>query len=169
LSLTQKHIHALCESSKCKRNWLFNFGDDILISALVTRLKPENIMKLKHYMHNLLSIYQTQYCKTTFLALIPLSYIILNRPVVEKQHYYIINCNKPIVITELQLNLQNHIHVCCCSFNKIFIKRKYCAPKQVWPKDKFWPNNKFWLFLPNNLEFPDGMSVKFGLWAFHEL
>jgi len=24
-------------------------------------------------------------------------------------------------------------------------------------------------FLPNNLEFPDGMSVKFGLWAFHEL
>jgi len=97
-------------------------------------------------MHNLLSIYQTKYCKTTFLALISLSYIILNRAVVEKQHYYVRNCNKPIVITEVQLNLQNHIHVCCCSFNKIFVKRIYCAPKQVWPKDKFWLKNKFWLF-----------------------
>jgi len=35
-------------------------------------------------MLNGLSIYQTKYCKTTFLALPRLSYIILNRPVVGK-------------------------------------------------------------------------------------
>jgi len=49
-------------------------------------------------MHNGLSFYQTTYCKTTFLALIRLSYIIFNRPVVDKKrllrpklqqiHYY---------------------------------------------------------------------------------
>ena len=27
----------------------------------------------------------------------------------------------------------------------------------------------FVFFLPNNLEYPHGMSVKFGLWTFHEL
>jgi len=35
-------------------------------------------------MHNGLSIYQTKYCETTFLALPCLSYILLNRPVVGK-------------------------------------------------------------------------------------
>jgi len=54
-------------------------------------------MKLKHYMHNALSIYENKYCKT-FLALPRLSYIIFNRPVVGKKtllrqksqqiHYY---------------------------------------------------------------------------------
>jgi len=34
-----------------------------------SRVKPEIIIKLKHYMYNGLSIYQTKYCKTTFLAL----------------------------------------------------------------------------------------------------
>ena len=34
-------------------------------------------------MHNGLSFYQTTYCKTAFLALPRLSYIIFNRPVVE--------------------------------------------------------------------------------------
>jgi len=33
-------------------------------------------------MHNGLSIYQTKYCKTTFLALTFLSYILFNLPVV---------------------------------------------------------------------------------------
>jgi len=33
-----------------------------------SRVKPENTIKLKHYMHNGLSVYQTKYCKTTFLA-----------------------------------------------------------------------------------------------------
>ena len=41
-------------------------------------------MKLKHYMHNGLSFYQNKYCKTTFLAMPHLSYIISNRPVVGK-------------------------------------------------------------------------------------
>jgi len=35
-------------------------------------------------MHNGLSIYQTKYCKSTFLALPRLSYVIFNRPVVSK-------------------------------------------------------------------------------------
>jgi len=35
-------------------------------------------------MHNGLSIYQTKYCKTTFLALPCLSYTLFNRPVVGK-------------------------------------------------------------------------------------
>ena len=35
-------------------------------------------------MHNRLSIYQTKYYKTTFLALLCLPYIIFNRPVVGK-------------------------------------------------------------------------------------
>jgi len=46
--------------------------------------KPENIMKLTHYMHNGLSIYQTKYGTTTFLVLPRPSYIIFNRPVVGK-------------------------------------------------------------------------------------
>jgi len=33
-----------------------------------SRVKPENIIMLKHYMHNGLSVYQNKYCKTTFLA-----------------------------------------------------------------------------------------------------
>ena len=32
------------------------------------RLKPENIMKLKHYMQNGLNVYQKKHCKTTFLS-----------------------------------------------------------------------------------------------------
>jgi len=35
-------------------------------------------------MHNGLSIYPTKYCTTTFLALPRLSYIVFNRPVVNK-------------------------------------------------------------------------------------
>jgi len=42
-------------------------------------------MKLQHYVHNGLSFYQTTYCKTTILALIRLSYIIFNRPLVDKK------------------------------------------------------------------------------------
>jgi len=47
-------------------------------------VKPENIIKLKRYMHNGLSIYQTKYSKTTFLAVPCLSSILFNRPVVGK-------------------------------------------------------------------------------------
>jgi len=41
-------------------------------------------MKLKHCMYNGLSFYQTTYCKTTFLTLPRVTYIIFNRPVVGK-------------------------------------------------------------------------------------
>ena len=68
MRLTRKHIHAL-HASKFKKIWLFNFGDDILISTLTTSVESNTIRKLKHYMHNGLSIYQTKYCKTTFLGL----------------------------------------------------------------------------------------------------
>jgi len=69
-------------------------------------------------MHNGLSIYQTKYCKTTFLALPSLSYmyILFDRPVVGKTaslrqtpqqtHYY---CKT----AELQLNLQTHVNIRC--------------------------------------------------------
>jgi len=49
-----------------------------------SRVKPENIIKLKHYMYNGLSIYEANYYKTTFRALPHLSYIIFNRPLVGK-------------------------------------------------------------------------------------
>jgi len=47
-SACQKHIHALCFGIKKLR--MFNFGDVILISRLITanRVKPEN-MKSKHH------------------------------------------------------------------------------------------------------------------------
>jgi len=56
-----------------------------------------------------------------------------------KQHYYARGRNKPTIITELQLNLQKHINICCCSSNKVNEKKKSAARK-------FWPNDKFWLF-----------------------
>jgi len=56
-----------------KKNLVFNFGDDLLISTLITKvvsyLRTSVEMNLKHYMQNGLSIYQTKYCMTTFLAL----------------------------------------------------------------------------------------------------
>jgi len=58
-------------------------------------------------MHNGLSIYQTKYCKTTFLALPCLSYTLFNGPVVGKTAYYTRSRNKPTIFTELQLKLQN--------------------------------------------------------------
>ena len=53
-----------------KKNYLFNFGHDILISTLnnYNRVKPENIIKLNHYMHDGLSIQQNKYCKTTLVS-----------------------------------------------------------------------------------------------------
>ena len=53
----------------------------------------------------------------------------------------------PVIITELELNLQRHINVCCCSFNKISIlQRKICAAKIVWPKKNFVIMTNFDLF-----------------------
>ena len=77
-------------------------------------------MKLKHYMHNGLSFYQTTYCKTTFLAL---PHIIFNRPVAGKTMLLHLNRNKPIIITELQLNLQKYINICCCKEKTLCCKK----------------------------------------------
>jgi len=128
LSLTHKHIHALY-ALKLKKNGCFTLRDNIF-NIDYRRVKPENI-KLKHYMYNGLSIYQTKRCKTTILALPRLSYIIFNRRVVGKTTlYYGRSCSKPIITTELQQNLQKHINICCCGFKKILIKRKnYTAKK----------------------------------------
>ena len=41
-----------------------------------------------------------------------------------KQYYYPRSRNKPIITTELQLNLQKHVNICCCSFIKISMKKK---------------------------------------------
>jgi len=49
-----------------------------------SRVKPENIIKLKHYMHDGLNIYQAKYCETTYLALPRIAYITFNRPVADK-------------------------------------------------------------------------------------
>jgi len=38
----------------------------------------------------------SKYCKTTFLAFSRLVYLMCNRVVVAKQHYYVTNRNKPI-------------------------------------------------------------------------
>jgi len=88
-------------------------------------------MKLKHDMYNGLRIYQTKYCKTTFLVLAPLSYIIFNRPVVDKRtllrqksqrtHYY---------YYRIAIKLAK-AYKYCCSFNKISIKRKNYVSRKV--------------------------------------
>jgi len=78
-------------------------------------------------MQNGLSIYQSKYCKTMFLALPCLSYKIFNRPGVGKATVLSRNRNKPIIITELQLNTQSiSISVVVVSI-KIWIKRKKTA------------------------------------------
>jgi len=84
VGVNQKYIHAL-NASKLKQIWYLTWGwyNDKSINNY-TRVKPENIIKLKHYMINGLSIYQTMYCKTTFLELPRLSYITFNRSAVGK-------------------------------------------------------------------------------------
>ena len=51
---------------------------------IYSRGKPETIIRLKYCVHNGLSIYQTNYCTTTFLVLPRLSFMIFNRPVLGK-------------------------------------------------------------------------------------
>jgi len=52
---------------------------------LIPRGNPmDSFISKKHYMHNGLSIYQTKYCKTTFLASPCRCYILFNHPVVDK-------------------------------------------------------------------------------------
>jgi len=56
-------------------------------------------MKLIHYRHNGLSIYQTKYCKTTFLALTHLSYITFNCQVVAKMTLLLQKSQQSMIIT----------------------------------------------------------------------
>jgi len=62
-----------------------------------------------------LSNYQTKRCKTTFLALPRITYIIFNRPVEGKTKLLPQQLQQTIIITELQINLQKLISICCCS------------------------------------------------------
>ena len=57
------------------------------------------------------------YCKTTFLAFPHLAYLTRN-VLVMGNTVHVGSRNKPIIILDLQLNLQNHINISCCSFNK---------------------------------------------------
>ena len=43
-----------------------------------------------------------------------------------KQHYYARSRNKPTITTKLQLNLQKHINICCCSIDE---EKKLCCKK----------------------------------------
>jgi len=82
-----------------------------------------------------MSIYQTKdhvSCLT-----MPFLHITLNRPVVGKQHCHIRNCNKPFIITELQLNLQKHIDICCCTLNEISIEKKTALQEKFDPTTNF--------------------------------
>jgi len=69
--------------------WLFNLSHDIFGKYInnYSRVKPEHIIKVKHYMHNGQIIYKTTYVgyyKTRFLALLRLAYLICNSLVVGK-------------------------------------------------------------------------------------
>ena len=77
------------------------------------------------------------------------SYIAFNCQVVGKKHCYVLRhkSQQTMIITALQLNLEKHTNICCCSSNTLSIKRKNCVARKVWPNDKFWPTNKFWIFL----------------------
>jgi len=65
-----------------------------------------------------------------------------------KQNHYARSHNKAIVIAELQINLQKHINICCCTFNKISVNRKKTALQ-----DKFDLTINFDLMI--NLDFFD--------------
>jgi len=67
-----------------------------------------------------------------------------------KQHYYARSRNKPTVTTELQLNLQEHINICCCSFNKVSIKRKTLMEENFDLTIIFDLTINFDFFCPNN-------------------
>ena len=83
-----------------------------------------------------LSIYQTTYCKTTFLALTRLSYITFNCQVVGKKHCYVLRQKSQQthdyykIATKLA---KAYEYLLLYSFNKISIKRKTLL------KEKFDP------------------------------
>jgi len=82
-------------------------------------------MKLKHYVHNGLSIYQNKCFKTTFLSPAPpvLDHIQSSSSGQNNIITLEIATNRLFITKELQLHLQKQINI-CCSFNKISIKEK---------------------------------------------
>ena len=75
-------------------------------------------------MHTGLSICQTKYCKTTFLASPCLCYILFNRPVVGKTALLRQKSQQTHYYYRIATKLQKHIKSCCCSFNKVPMKKK---------------------------------------------
>jgi len=72
------------------------------------------------------------------LILPHLAYLIFDRPIVTYTTLsHTLEVAKSINKSELQLNLQKHINLCCCSFNKILVKRKSYTARQCQPTDKF--------------------------------
>jgi len=127
-------------------------------------------MKLKHYMHIGLSIYQNKYFKTTFLS--PTSPVLDHIQSSSSGQNNIITLeiatNRLFITKELQLHLKKQINM-CCSFNKISIKKKNWSARKVDPTINFDLIINFDFFGTNNLGLPYGMSVTFGLWTFHKL
>jgi len=78
---------------------------------------------------------------------------------------------KSSIMSEFYLNLQKHVNVCCCSFNKISKKRKQTVPQEILTNDKFWPHDKFWRFWPNSFGVAHGTNtiVKFCFREFQKL
>jgi len=66
-----------------------------------------------------------------------------------------------MIITELQLNLQSHINICCCSFNKILIKREKAVLQENFDSTiNFDLMINFDFFCSNNLGFPPWFERK---------
>ena len=105
-------------------------------------------------MHNGLSIYQIKHCKT-FCALPHLAYLIYKGPAAERQYYYV-RSRKKHFISDLQLNLQKHINVCCCGLKKI--DKEKTRLQENWLKTKH-----FDFFWSNDFAVAHGISIKFGL------
>jgi len=89
-------------------------------------------MKLKHYMYNGLSICQTKQCKTIFRTLPRLSCTIINRPVAGKTTLLRQKSQQTHYYYRIATKLAVAYKYCCCSFNKISIKRKkLCCKKSL--------------------------------------
>jgi len=82
-------------------------------------------------MHNGLSIYQTKYCKTTFLALPCLSYTLFNGPVVGKTALLHQKSQQTHYFYRIATKIAKHFNICCCSFNKVSMKRKKLCWKKI--------------------------------------
>jgi len=75
-------------------------------------------------MHNRLSIYQTKYCETMFLSCLTthnLDLYNIQSSSGGQNNIVMPEVAKNTIITELRLNLQKRINICCCSFNRVLM------------------------------------------------